>query len=282
MYLALWRGWLLKTMFANLPTPTHQPRGPCRTKVWTWKNSLSLKGRGCRETGLGVNTWATVCVGERGYRGRCCLGLRLLSSPSSRPPSLTFKTPRPCVYCPTPAPAAGWPPAGPRLRGRRRQPYSSPQASPGLHGAPTPPPGRPPALELSFVSHHQPQLSPLLLLFSALCPGLPKAACQSDCMSGLCPGHWGLGLPQSCFSGQDGSPRGLERSRGAPGATEGLCLERQSWKCHSGEQRRDRWASQNQLPQAEPPLTAPPQTTPLPADRHASRLWGEAVAWPGH
>lgn len=45
------------------------------------------------------------------------------------------------------------------------------------------------------------QLPSLLLLLSVLCPGLPEAACQCDCVSGLCPGHRGLQLPVSCCPG---------------------------------------------------------------------------------
>ena len=101
---------------------------------------------------------------------------------------ITFKTPRPCVYCPTPS-SSSWLASSRTETPREKAPtllLPAGQPGPPRCAHPT---ARPPALELSFVSHHPLQLSPLLLLLSALCPGLPKAACQNDCMSGLCPGH---------------------------------------------------------------------------------------------
>lgn len=102
---------------------------------------------------------------------------------------ITFKTPRPCVYCPTPS-SSSW------LASSRTETLR--EKAPALllpAGQPGPPrvcpPHRPAACSRAVfcLSSGLLQLSQLLLLLSVLCPGLPKAACQNDCMSGLCPGH---------------------------------------------------------------------------------------------
>ena len=56
---------------------------------------------------------------------------------------ITFKTPRPCVYCPTPS-SSSWLASSRTETPREKAPtLLLPAGQPGLHGAPTPPPGHP-------------------------------------------------------------------------------------------------------------------------------------------
>lgn len=84
-----------------------------------------------------------------------------------------------------------------QLAGRQqdRDRESRHRLTPPRAGQPGPaPPARaatplPDCLLLSWLLSLVWSAAALLLLLSVPCPGLPEAACQSDCMSGLCPGH---------------------------------------------------------------------------------------------
>lgn len=137
---------------------------------------------------------AAGCLGKGIFRS--CSGLcHLCSCSSSSQPASS---------------RAGRASGGTKTQSRRQSACSQgrpAQASPPAR-APTPPPA---CLLLSWLLSPvcSLQLPSLLLLLSGLCPGLPEAACQSDCMSGLCPGHQGLGSwPPAALSGS-GAAQGL-------------------------------------------------------------------------
>lgn len=168
------------------------------------------------------------CRGERGCRGRCHLILQILISPSSQPPSLlTFKTPRPCVYCPTPS-SSSWLASSrtETLRGEGAS-LASPQASPGLAGAPTPPPG---SLlpELSFVSHLVCCSSPgSFSSFQSSAQACLRLLARTIACQGSAQGTKGWDSPQSCFRGPGWiTQRGLKGLEGSPWGHRGAMFRR--------------------------------------------------------
>lgn len=99
------------------------------------------------------------------------------------------------------------------------------QASPGEPLQPRHPPHRQAVYSSWLLSLGRPvQLPALLRPLSVLCPGLPEAACQSDCMSVLCPGHRGPQLPGSCCSALDWKLRGLTPSGDSTWGAQRLCV----------------------------------------------------------
>lgn len=124
--------------------------------------------------------------GGKGDTCPSCFVLCYLGSFSSL--LITFKTSRPCAPGPTHS-SSSWPAAS-RTERESRHRLTPPRA--GQPG-PAPPAGAatplPDCLLLSWLLSLVWSAAALLLLLSVPCPGLPEAACQSDCMSGLCPGH---------------------------------------------------------------------------------------------
>lgn len=135
------------------------------------------------------STRAMVCAGEKDICPRCLVLYHLGSlSSSSSSQLITFNTSRPRVLGPTHS-SSQWPAASRTNTPRAGANLTTPRAGrPGLAppaGAPTPLPGY---LLLSWLLSLVWSAAALLLL-SVPCPGLPEAACQSNCVSGLCPGH---------------------------------------------------------------------------------------------